>query len=90
MSGEGNLIFVSNHTSLADTLFLMSFIPFSGAWKVKPIASSALLKIPMLGNMMKATGVLPIQFKQEKTDSENMSVDTDKAKETLHEAESYI
>jgi len=65
---------VMNHTSFLDTLLAVSLCPFAYVGDVKMMVSNHLLKMPGLGQIVKAMGHLDVPFKVA-ADSDKFEID---------------
>lgn len=89
-SGRKHKIVISNHTSFADTIWGLSYTSFSNAWVMRPIASKAILDIPLLGSIATAIGVFSISYRDPTREATSMAVDPQSAEELLFQVEKFV
>lgn len=77
-------ICLANHTSFMDTIVVLAALPLRQSVKVKMMVAEYVFSLPVIGNICRCMGHLPVIFKakgqaseQTVADENNMSIDTE-------------
>eukprot|EP00747_Dinoflagellata_sp_TGD_P168188 gnl/TRDRNA2_/TRDRNA2_193988_c0_seq1.p1 gnl/TRDRNA2_/TRDRNA2_193988_c0~~gnl/TRDRNA2_/TRDRNA2_193988_c0_seq1.p1 ORF type:complete len:321 (-),score=48.40 gnl/TRDRNA2_/TRDRNA2_193988_c0_seq1:14-976(-) len=81
---------ISNHTSFMDSILYTSIMPLSQVGSMKALAAAHLLKVPVLGTLLRASGHVCVPFTSKDTMGDDFSVDKDLLAERMHDFEACV
>jgi len=82
-------VIVANHASFLDTILLVTFMPLAQQAKIKMLVSGHLLKMPVIGAIVKAMGHKAVPFKSAGADG-SMELDKELMAERQKEMELHV
>eukprot|EP00413_Alexandrium_margalefii_P039660 CAMPEP_0204591222 /NCGR_PEP_ID=MMETSP0661-20131031/50238_1 /ASSEMBLY_ACC=CAM_ASM_000606 /TAXON_ID=109239 /ORGANISM="Alexandrium margalefi, Strain AMGDE01CS-322" /LENGTH=284 /DNA_ID=CAMNT_0051601327 /DNA_START=57 /DNA_END=911 /DNA_ORIENTATION=- len=82
-------VIVANHASFMDTILLVTFMPLSKMAHIKMFVSGHLLKMPILGTIVKAMGHKAVPFKASGADG-GMELDKEVMEQRQKELELHV
>lgn len=85
---KGPHILMTNHTSFQDLLGGLWIVPMAYMAEMRIFYKASLVKLPVLGPLLKACGMFPVFYTS--TNYDDFSVDRGKQNETLGDVEQYM
>lgn len=82
------IVIIANHASFMDTILLVCLLPLTKVSQVKMFVANNLLKMPLLGTIVRAMGHLPVPFKS--TEEGKFELDKELMAERQQDLETHL